>query len=160
MVKSVAVVLAAMPFVRSEYNYDRDAASDESALRCLDPSRTQQSQAEEADINVIVKRFGVTGVLPQNVQVPLNVDFDATFDYRTALDLIREADQAFMKMPAEVRSRFENDAGLFVDFVSDPANIEEVRKLGLAVPIDVKEEPPIMRVQVVNPEASPEPVQK
>jgi len=60
-------------FVRSPYNYDMAKASVESGLACEDASRAVQSQREDADINVIVKRFGLTGQLPQNVRVPLNL---------------------------------------------------------------------------------------
>lgn len=125
---------------RSGYNYDRDAVSQETGLRCMDKSLAIQSQAEEADINTIVRRFGLTGQLPQNVRVPLNVDFDDVFDYQTAMNVIAEANQAFMRMPADVRARFQNDPGAFVDFCSDADNLPELRKLGLAVPLEVKEE--------------------
>lgn len=117
------------------FNYDADAASVESGLACADESLAVQSQKEEADINVIVRRFGVTGELPQGLKVPRYGDFiDTVTDYRTALDLVMEADKAFMALPAEVRQRFGNDPGKFLDFVEDPANLEELRKMGLAVP--------------------------
>ena len=64
------------PFIRSAYNYDMFAASDESALTCLDPTMAQQSQAEDCDINVIVKRFGLTGLLPVGVIAPTYGDLD------------------------------------------------------------------------------------
>lgn len=137
--------------LRSANNYDRVKASKDTAPAVGGPSLTQQSGKDDADINVIVKRFGVTGVLPQNVRTPLNIDFDGIFDYRTALDTMRAADAAFMQMPADVRTRFGNDAGLFVDFCSDPANLEECRKLGLALPIPEVVESPPMRVEVVKP---------
>lgn len=123
-------------FVRSgfPFNYDAGEASFESGLECKDESLTLQSQAEDADINVIVKRFGVTGQLPQVRMPPTYGDFDSVDNYREALDLIREADRSFMLLPADVRARFKNDAGAFVDFAMDPANIEELRKMGLAVP--------------------------
>ena len=59
-----------LPFVRSPYNYDRQAACDECCIEDFGPSMTQQSQAEEADINTIVKRFGLTGKMPDNIRVP------------------------------------------------------------------------------------------
>lgn len=123
----------AIPVVklRAQYNYDTDAASNEDALKCEDLSLTQQHQKEEADINTIVRRFGLTGELPQNVRMPSYGDFTGVGDYQSALHAIREADEAFMAMPADVRSRFNNDPAAFVDFCSDPANLEEAKKLGL-----------------------------
>lgn len=121
-------------FVRNPYNYDVEKASKEAGLACDDPSLTLQSQAQEADINVILKRLNVTGVLPQASRVPTYGDFSAVVDYRGALDLIRAADAAFMSVPADVRARFSNDPAAFVEFCSNEANIEEVRRLGLAPP--------------------------
>lgn len=117
------------------YLYDTVAASDESAIDCSgDPGRTQQNFKEEVDINTIVRRFGLTGQLPENVRIPLDADFLDVMDYQSAMNAIRAADESFMRMPADVRSRFNNDAGAFVAFCVDPANLDEARKLGLAPP--------------------------
>lgn len=124
---------------RHAYNYDVAAVSDETGLKCEDESLTLQSQAQEADINVIVKRFNVTGVLPSGIRMPTYGDFTGVADYREALDAVNAAERSFMELPAAVRKRFDNDPAAFVDFCSDPANLEEARKLGLAVPEKVKE---------------------
>lgn len=118
---------------RAPGNYDPDKVSDETGLKCEDKSLAVQSQADEADINTIVRRFGLTGELPvdQRVALPEDVFFDDV-NYRDCLDLVNAANRSFMTLPASVRSRFNNDAALFVDFASDPANLEECRKLGLA----------------------------
>lgn len=118
-------------FIRSAYNYDRRKASLAGALVCRDKSLAQQHQKDEADINTIVKRFGITGQLPQSVYAPTYDDFDVITDYREALDAVRMANESFMKMPAEVRSRFENNAQAFVEFCSDSRNKEEMKKMGL-----------------------------
>lgn len=121
-----------VPFVRSAYNYDRDAASDESGLMCSDPSLAQQQFREESDINTIVKRFNLTGQLPEQVSMPTYGDFDVVVDYKSALDAVIAADAAFMALPAHIRARFDNDAGAYVDFCSDLSkNAEEAVKLGL-----------------------------
>lgn len=142
------------PFVRSAFNYDRDAASQESGLLCEDPSRTQQSFAEECDINTICRRFGVTGMLPQNVAPVLDSAFHEIFDYQSALNVMRQADESFMTMPAHVRARFHNDAGEFVDFVSDEDNRYEAIKLGLVMPPPVDAPP----AQPQPPEVSGAPI--
>ncbi|QCQ84955.1 internal scaffolding protein [Blackfly microvirus SF02] len=131
-----------------------------SVLVCLDPSKAVQSAKDETDINTIVKRFGLTGQLPQNVRTPLNMDFDAAFDFQSAMNLMVQADRAFMQMPADVRKRFGNDPAEFVNFASDPKNLEEARKLGLALPhVPVVEEPPV-RVEVVAAPPPPPPKEK
>lgn len=105
------------------------------------PGKTVQSGKDEADINTLVKRFGLTGQVPQNVRVPLSGDFSDAYDFHTAMRGIRQAEESFAAMPADVRKRFQNDPGLFVDFATELssdgkalANLEELRKMGLAVP--------------------------
>lgn len=128
---------------RSLYNYDRDKVSDETGLMCLDESRAVQSQKDEADINNIVRNFGVTGKLPENVRIPEYGDFEiGVDDYRSAIHAVREAEKSFMAMPADVRARFQNDPQQFLEFCADINNLEEMRKLGLAVPAPVVDTPP------------------
>lgn len=126
-------------FVRGEYNYDMDTVSRETGLECLDVSLAVQSEKDDCDINTIVRRFGLTGSLPQGARVPQYADFvGAVDDYRTALDLLREADESFMKLPADIRKEFNNDAGKLVEFVSDERNRRRAEELGLVVGSAVK----------------------
>lgn len=121
-------------FIRTEHNYDMNAAGDESGLRCDDPSLTKQSFREESDINVIVARFNLTGQLPVGIRMPSYGDFADVFDFQTAMNAIAHANEAFDAMPAGVRARFHNDPAEFVAFCSDQANREEAEKLGLVMP--------------------------
>lgn len=118
-------------FLRSSFNYDREAASNESALECLDESKAIQSAEEESNINTIVRRFGISGELPGGYAMPQSGDFTNIPDFHTAMNLVRKAQEEFVKVPAEVRARFNNDPGRFMDFFDDPANYDEALKLGL-----------------------------
>ena len=120
-------------FLRTPYNYDTMEASDASGIACPEPTLAQQHARDECDINTIVRRFGLTGELPNNVRVPRYGDFTAVSDYQTAMNMVIEANEAFMQLPAEVRSRFNNDPGALVDFMSDDSNRAEAEKLGLVV---------------------------
>lgn len=129
-------------FVRSAYNYDMDKASDEAGVLCPEPTLAKQHFAEEVDINTIVRRFGLSGELPQGVRAPIYGDFTGLpLDFHTAANLIAQANEAFDAMPAEVRARFDNEPGRFVDFVNDPANRPEAEKLGLVMPKEVPAAP-------------------
>lgn len=119
--------------VRGAYNYDEALFSDESTIEHFGPSMTNQSQRDDADINVIIKRLLLTGQAPDQYQGTYG-DFDADFDFHTAQNLIRQGTEAFNRLPAETRTRFDNDPAKFHDFVVDPANLDELRKLGLAAP--------------------------
>jgi len=133
MAKSLKELLENVPFVRSAYNYDRDVESELAGLSCGDPSRTQQQFSEECDINTIVRRFGVTGQVPTTLRAPLQGDFHV-MDYHGAMNALVAASESFEKLPADVRYRFRNDPGLFVEFCSDEANRDEATKLGLRFP--------------------------
>ena len=128
MSKFVPIVL------RTFNNFDAKENSDSDVLHCKDVSLTVQDAADECDINYIVRRYGITGQLPTALHPPTYGDFVGISDYQTALNAINAADDAFMEMPANVRSRFDNDAGKFVEFCSDPANRDEMLKLGLLDP--------------------------
>lgn len=124
-----------LPFIRSPYNYDREAVSDATGLKCEDPSLAQQHFKEETDINYIVDTFTRTGTLPQSSMVGQFGDFTHATDYKTALDAVIHAQDAFMTLPAAVRSRFANDPGQLLDFIADDKNRDEAVKLGLVPPL-------------------------
>lgn len=128
-------------FVRSEFNYDMDAASDESGLKCLDESLTKQSFAEEVDINTIMRKFRVTGEMPNNIAAPQYGDYSAVVDFQSAMNVVAKANEAFDAMPGAVRARFHNDPQELLLFCSDEKNRGEAEKLGLVVPKVIPAEP-------------------
>lgn len=145
------------PFIRSAYNYDMAAASMASATTNDLPSRTLQSQKAETDINVLVRRFGITGQIMGVQRPPLEGDFaDSVTDFQSAMDMLRAAQESFDAMSSETRARFANDPARFVAFCSDPANLPEMRKMGLAIPEPPATIPPEpMPVRIVNPDPAP-----
>lgn len=116
--------------LRSAYD-DHESFSEAFGLDCEDASLADQSQAEAADINVIVRNFGVTGEMPQNVRMPLKLDFVESVDFQSAMNAIIEAERSFGAMPARVRERFSNDPQRFLEWCDDPDNLDEAKKLGL-----------------------------
>lgn len=120
------------PFLRTPYNYDRQAISDETGLAC-DPAegRTQEQFKEECDINTIVKRFGLTGELPDNPRIPQYGDFTGVMDFHTAQNAVRQAEEGFMELPPQIRARFANDPQKLLEFMADDNNRQEAERLGL-----------------------------
>lgn len=129
-------------FLRAPYNYDADSASLLVHSDTVGESLTKQSFADECDINRILERFAITGHVPENVRAPSFGDFVDIPSYQDALNAVIEAEHSFMQMPANVRARFGNDAHAFVEFCSDPENLPEMRKLGLAVQAVTEASPP------------------
>lgn len=117
---------------RSRYNYDTKKVSDETGLSCPEPTLTQQHQAEETDINYIVQRFGVTGLLPQRLDLPTYGDFTGVFDYQSAMNLIIQADKEFQSLPADCRSYFMNDPAKFLHYMENNPDPEVLERFGLA----------------------------
>jgi len=133
-------------FVRAPFSYDADKVSQDTGLKCLDDSLTVQSEKDDCDINTLVKRFKLTGEMPQVDRLPANGDFTGVVDYHSAMNAIIEADDVFMSLPADTRSRFNHDAGYFVAFCSDAKNLPELREMGLAKPAEAPLEPLPVRV--------------
>lgn len=98
-----------------------------------EPSKTQQHFAKDADLNTIVKRYGITdgAIPPAAADARYYGDFSDAFDFRDALDRTRDAVAKFNALPAELRRIFENDPAYLHEWVSDPANIEQAVELGL-----------------------------
>lgn len=135
-----------------EFKHSYSVPDRSSDLLCEDPSLAQQSFKDEVDINYLLERFRVTGQMPQGVRVPTYGDFTGLTDYRSALDAVNRANDSFMALPAEVRSRFGNDPQKFIEFASDSNNLDELRKLGLAVPA----KPDVGGIGGAAPDAKPD----
>lgn len=116
---------------RTGFNHDVDAVSLASGLCCEDESLAVQSAEEESNINTIVKRFGISGELPSDVRMPRSGDFTNMPDFHSAMNTVRQAQEEFMRIPADLRARFSNDPGKFMVFLDDESNRDEANKLGL-----------------------------
>jgi hypothetical protein len=119
-------------FVRHPYNYDTAEVSQQTGLSCPEETLTQQHQAKEADINYIVQQFGVTGMLPNSVNLPTYQDFDAVFDYQQAQNLIIEANAEFLKLPSEARAAFNHDPGQLISYLENNPDPQMLLDLGIA----------------------------
>lgn len=99
-----------------------------------DPGMTLQAPAEEQDINVIMKRFGVTdgGRLPywQDPKAIYGDFSDMPADPVEAAEMLRQGDIRFQALPAQIRKQFDNGPELY-NWLQDPRNQEEAIKLGL-----------------------------
>lgn len=100
------------------------------------PSMTKQSHMAECDINNIVAHFQHTGMVKHmsaNAAQGIYTDLPNELDYQQSLNVVLEAERAFESLPSGIRNRFSNDPAAFLEFVSNPANADELVQLGLAV---------------------------
>lgn len=96
-------------------------------------SLTQQHFAQEADIKTIIKKHDRTGIISHVARgVAQYGDYSEVNEYRAALDKVNTANASFAELPSQIRAMFENDAGAFFEFATNPANAEKMVELGLA----------------------------
>lgn len=117
-------------------------------------SLTRQSELKYADINLIMAKYDKSGVLPPATRDGFFADVTSVGDYRDAIHRVRQADGYFMKLPAKVRSKFDNDPAVFLDFVSDAKNLGEIEAMGL---IESPPKPPGQRVVAGSSDSSAQP---
>ncbi|AXH71932.1 MAG: internal scaffolding protein [Microviridae sp.] len=118
---------------RQQYDVKADRIAREHCdITCLDESKTLQAPAVDADLNVIVARFGIKDVPVIPIDESLYGDVSDLPDLRAVLDMQRAGEAAFMSMPAWLRARFGNSMVEFYEFMQDPDNTDEAVRLGLA----------------------------
>jgi phage internal scaffolding protein len=95
--------------------------------------RTEQHHKSECDIDNIIRKYDKTGLISHvNTAVAQYGDFTEVNEYQESLNMVINAQNAFMELPSEIRKRFGNDPGEFFEFATDPDNHDELVKLGLA----------------------------
>lgn len=99
------------------------------------PSRTKQSFVAECDINNILKQYKLTGQIRHmsaRAAQGAYQDLPDPVDFQDAMNLVLAAESSFATLPAHVRARFGHDPAEFLGFIANPANQDEVIKMGLA----------------------------
>lgn len=117
-----------------------------------DPSMTDQSQAQESDVNYIMQKYQTTGIAPEFRQNGFYADLTEIPDLSTALQIVTQAQLAFDSLPSNVRSRFGNSPEFMMEYLQNPSNRQEAIELGL---INAPEAPPEPVTVRVIPEPEP-----
>lgn len=130
--------------IRHIYDEQQDKISDLGGLDCSDdPGLTKQNMKDECDINVITKRYERTGSLPDLIaKDPRYGDFSDVPSFQDSLHIVAHANEQFAALDAPVRRRFNNDPAEFLAFATNPVNLDEMVKLGLATKKVVDPIPP------------------
>ncbi len=97
------------------------------------PTMTQQHFRDECDINKIVERAIRTGdtTVFTSTQRAEFYDASAITDYVDAMALIDDVNDDFNSLPSATRAMFGNNVSQYVEFMSNPANWDKARELGL-----------------------------
>jgi len=95
-------------------------------------SLTQQSHAAAADVRNIIKQYDRTGLIANvNKGIAQYGDYSEINEYSESLNMVRQANESFATLPSHIREQFNNNAGLFFEFATDPKNSEEMMEMGL-----------------------------
>lgn len=100
-------------------------------------SKVQQHLQANTDINSVVGRYKATGLL-RSTQASLTAKSTQPVfgvypydDFQDAYNHIQRVKEDFMRLPARVRARFDNNPANVVRFVDNPGNAVEAIKMGL-----------------------------
>lgn len=97
-----------------------------------EPSKTDQSQTEQSDVNYIIGQYKKTGQLTHLARKQgVYADVSQIPDLQESLAQVELANTAFASLPSEVRQRFQNSPVQMIEFLQDPSNDEEAIRLGL-----------------------------
>ena len=99
-----------------------------------EPSLTSQNEVVNADINHIIRRHMDTGTLGELDYLEMQYGQITSTDLLDAKKMIAAAEKEFMKLPSELRKKFGQDAGAWVDFATNPDNYDQLVKWNMAHP--------------------------
>ncbi|WNK14757.1 MAG: internal scaffolding protein [Microvirus sp.] len=95
---------------------------------------TKQSEKDAADINLIVKTYGRTGAFANvNPIEPRYQDNTGVVDLVDAYQLVREAQDQFDSLPAEVRALADNNPIRFAEMLTDEGAVAALKAVGLPI---------------------------
>lgn len=120
-----------------------------------DPSKTRQAPKAGTQIDAILKKYATQGVSPNDVGVffqsaaSMPYGVQPSTDYQEALNGVIRVENYFNSLPSRIREKFGHKAQNMINFVADPANLEEARKLGL-----------VSKVEEADPAPAPTPEKK
>lgn len=105
----------------------------------------KQAHRDGTRVDKILKRYATLGVdehnlgafLSSTAKLPFGIS--PTVDYQQALNAVIKVESYFASLPSRIRDRFGHNPERMIEFMNDPANLEECQKMGLvAKPEDPK----------------------
>ncbi|BAA00509.1 VP3 [Chlamydiamicrovirus Chp1] len=123
---------------RTIYDEERPAP----VLECKDESLCLAYQCTETSIEKLVKLANqnpsyLHAFAGDPTRQPEYGECPSPLDYQDALEIVARGEEAFYSLPANIRVNFSNPME-FLSWLEDPANYDEVEKLGLLDPEKVQ----------------------
>lgn len=92
---------------------------------------TEQSHKEKCNVNKIIAKYDVTGVLNHVKTIEARYGDMTGHDFHSAMNKLIDIQNHFDQLPSNIRKRFNNDPGQYLEFFEDEGNRDEAIKLGL-----------------------------
>lgn len=130
-------VTVAPIFWKTPFNHNTDTESARTAHYSDEPSLTQQQFKDDADINVILKRFQQNKEVPPMVLPEHFTDLTGRTTYFDMASKVAKANETFYLLPADKRAEHLNDPNRWADAVvkaTAAGDLDAMRDLGLDVP--------------------------
>jgi phage internal scaffolding protein len=97
------------------------------------PSNVEQHHKDACDIDKILRQYDKSGLITHVNQATAHYgDYTEVNEYQVSLNMVMDAQNAFMELPSAIRAQFSNDPGLFFEFASNPENASQLVEMGLA----------------------------
>jgi hypothetical protein len=87
---------------------------------------TQQDCKDSTDINMIIKRYPVRVIRAQMAMHEAKFADVTGFDYQKAQNLIQESKMNFMKLDPDVRAKFNNNPGEYLEYLARPEPVKDM----------------------------------
>ena len=124
---------------RTVYSAREESPIDKKAMVFRDDSMTDQRYKDDADVNLILAKYRVTGnkgllgLHPngQPIIPPRYEDCGNIGDYMECLEVVQDAQDKFDALPANVRKAVGNTPAGMLEFISNPNNYERGVELGI-----------------------------
>jgi len=114
-------------------------------------TKVKRSFQKECDINVIMASYQKTGAIAHFNRHQGDYGVHSGLDFAESMRIVTDAQAMFDDLPSSIRTKFANDPALFMDFVQDEDNLDEMVELGLMKsPGAGKEAKPIVQEEVVK----------
>lgn len=121
------------------------------------PSKTIQSQADQADIKKILKKYRQVGIVDHLNDVKGRfMDVSEFTDLGDALRQVKVVEAEFMKLPSKVREVFNHDVAEYLDTAHDPEKRQALIDAGV---LEAPAAPPAADEAPVEPVPAPPPAE-
>lgn len=110
---------------------ERDNGTRRVQVKFEGESLVEQSHKKRVNINTIVAKAHKTGLFPQRTDRPTYGNFVGALDYQESCNRILKAKEDFLRLPSDIRKKFDNDPGKLLQWINDPENQQEAIEMGL-----------------------------